>query len=324
MSYRFALDETFTDGFTRIGAEQIARAIAKLAGVDAVTGVHEARRSMKRLRALIALARPALGEAAYRRENERFRDIARLLSASRDDAVLLSTLDRLTAGDATASVTAAAAVVRIALAADSGLERGGDGKAITEARAGLKAAAKAWRELSLAAGDLAAGDLAEQDLATFAKGYGRVYRRCRATFDAVDKPDPGDGDCHDWRKAVQRHWRHMRLMRAAWPGYFQARERQARELSDLLGQAQDLTVLLDRLERLEATQKPPRRAIATIRAAALARRSKLRAAAIANGRRLLAEGARGHERRLRSYWADAIAIAATAPVAAPSAPKKRH
>ena len=60
----------------------------------------------------------------------------------------------------------------------------------------------------------------------------------------------------------------MRLMRAAWPGYFQARERQARELSDLLGQAQDLTVLLDRLERLEAAPKPPRRAIATIRALA--------------------------------------------------------
>ena len=320
MSYRFALDETFTDGFTRIGAEQIARAGAKLAGADAVTGVHEARRSLKRLRALIALARPALGEAAYRRENERFRDIARLLSASRDNAVLLSTLDRLTGGDASASVTAAAAAVRIALVADNGLEQGGDGKAITEARAGLKAAAKAWRELALGEG----GDLAEDDVATFAKGYGRVYRRCRATFDAVDKPDPGDGDCHDWRKAVQRHWRHMRLMRAAWPGYFQARERQARELSDLLGQAQDLTVLLDRLERLEATQKPPRRAIATIRAAALARRSTLRTAAVANGRRLLAEGARGHERRLRAYWVDAIAIAATVPVAAPSAPKKRH
>jgi hypothetical protein len=56
--------------------------------------VHQARRAFKKLRALVRLGRPSLG-ASFTRENHRWRDAGRLLSASRDATVLLGSFDRM-------------------------------------------------------------------------------------------------------------------------------------------------------------------------------------------------------------------------------------
>jgi CHAD domain-containing protein len=51
--------------------------------------VHEARKALKRLRALVRLLRPGIGRKVYRRHNELWRDAARRLSGGRDAHVLL-------------------------------------------------------------------------------------------------------------------------------------------------------------------------------------------------------------------------------------------
>ena len=93
MAFRFRLAETFEEGCQRIAREQIERAQAQLKGPDDVTtAVHETRKSLKRLRALLRLIRPAIGESVFHHENTQLREIARILSSARDRHVLLETV----------------------------------------------------------------------------------------------------------------------------------------------------------------------------------------------------------------------------------------
>jgi CHAD domain len=99
MGYRLRTDEEAANGVRRVARGQLDLAADQLAGKgegDLDTAVHESRKAFKRLRALVRVARDALGDEAYRRENVAFRDAGRRLSATRDAAVMVETLDDLT------------------------------------------------------------------------------------------------------------------------------------------------------------------------------------------------------------------------------------
>src|SRR5262249_40911667 len=57
--------------------------------------VHEVRKSLKKIRAVLRLVRPVIGEKFYRRENTCFRDAGRPLTEVRDARILIETLDKL-------------------------------------------------------------------------------------------------------------------------------------------------------------------------------------------------------------------------------------
>jgi hypothetical protein len=100
MGYRLRSGEGAADGVRRIARGQIDFAADQLDGKgdgDLDSAVHESRKAFKRLRALVRVSRDALGDEAYRRENTIFRDAGRRLSAARDAAVLVETLEDLTA-----------------------------------------------------------------------------------------------------------------------------------------------------------------------------------------------------------------------------------
>src|SRR2546430_1303607 len=80
----------------RVARGRIRHALGQLDdGHDPDKAVHEARKDMKKLRALVRLMRPELGGKAYRRENARFREVARSLSGVRDAKAMLEALDAL-------------------------------------------------------------------------------------------------------------------------------------------------------------------------------------------------------------------------------------
>ena len=62
---------------------------------DHAVAVHETRKALKRLRALLRLIRPAIGDDAFRHENAQLRDIGLSLSGARDRHVLLETVNKL-------------------------------------------------------------------------------------------------------------------------------------------------------------------------------------------------------------------------------------
>jgi hypothetical protein len=96
--FRLREDESAPDGIRRIACGQLDLSIERLDGdtdEDLGTAVHEARKSFKRLRATVRLARDELGDDVYRRENTAFRDAGRRLVGTRDSQVLLETLEAL-------------------------------------------------------------------------------------------------------------------------------------------------------------------------------------------------------------------------------------
>ncbi|HKN40971.1 MAG TPA: CHAD domain-containing protein [Acidimicrobiia bacterium] len=74
---------------------KIVAALTGQAGLDPDEAAHDARKRAKKLRALLRLVRPELGDDVYRRENRALRDAARRLSPVRDAWVLVETLDGL-------------------------------------------------------------------------------------------------------------------------------------------------------------------------------------------------------------------------------------
>jgi len=98
---RFALlvDERLADGLRRMALGQLDLAIELLEGAGGAMGadeaVHETRKSLKRLRALMRLLEDELGEQAYARESALLRDAGRRLAGARDAEVLVDTLDDL-------------------------------------------------------------------------------------------------------------------------------------------------------------------------------------------------------------------------------------
>ena len=96
MSYRLQFDQDLDDGLRRVASEQLEDALGGLRDPeDPVKAVHEARKSVKKSRAALRLARPALPKDTYREEDHALRDAGRSLSGARDADVLLETVDAL-------------------------------------------------------------------------------------------------------------------------------------------------------------------------------------------------------------------------------------
>ena len=211
-AFRFYKDEPTPDGVRRIARGQLDRAGEELVGGPKRklgVAVHDARKGLKRLRATVRLARGALGEETYRRENVAFRDAGRCLAGVRDASVLIETLD--------------------ALEGACGDDLPGD--VTTKLRARLKDERRQALE-SLKADDArVAAVLAEIDSArrrtavwTFdgdgfeavEPGLRRIYRRGRKAMRRAQK-QPTNANLHDWRKRVKDLWYAEQILRPASP-----------------------------------------------------------------------------------------------------------
>lgn len=295
MSYRLKVKEPLVEGVQRIVFEQIEIAEGELRGnADAAAAVHNTRRALKRLRALLRLVRPGLDEAVYRRETQRFAEIGRMLAGTRDRHVMRQTLMAL--GAHVAFPPALATAFDALLAHNP--SAAGDAADLRETAAGKLAAAR-----KALAGDTLAG----LERAHLFEGVEIVYRKARRLHRLCQEQQAVDEDFHALRKCVQQHWRHMQLLSRAWPEALSARADEAKALSQLLGEDHDLHVLRSfALARAEAL---PADGLAALRHAAEEAQAARRAGARLHGDRLFAERARDLSERLRRYWAVAQGLA---------------
>jgi len=275
--YRLRRGETVPDGVARIARGRLDHALDELRGVtdsSSEAAVHEARKDMKKLRALLRLARDELGDDVYRRENECFRDAARRLSGVRDADVMLATLDRL------------------------------DGS-FKELRHSLKEHRRAHpdrgdgvviAELQQARLRVDRWPLEHHGFEAIEGGLRRVYRRGRRAQDAVEA-EPSTKTLHEWRKREKDLWYHLTLLRGAWPAPLEATADEAHALSERLGDDHDLAVL-----HAWAHAQPDAGALDRFDGAVERRRAELQADALDLGRRLYAERPRAFAARLGGYW----------------------
>jgi CHAD domain-containing protein len=288
MAFRFKLGEPFDEGSRRIAVEQIERAQSSLHDKrgDQAIAVHETRKSLKRLRALLRLIRPAMGEQAFKAENGQLRDIGLSLSGARDRHVLLETVDKLERAGLLGRKGLAETLRQTIAAAN------GEGAPLGT-RGALARLAETKKRLATL-------QIEGAGFEVVTPGLERSYRRARRAFSAAYR-NPSDEAFHEWRKGAQAHWRQMTLLARAWPDYLGARAAEARHLSQLLGDDHDLAVLVAFVHSDAGAGLRGEQA-ALIERAAREGQGELRLSARPYGERLFADGPKRLCRNIGVYW----------------------
>jgi CHAD domain-containing protein len=288
MAYRLDFSEADETSLLRVARERVEDAIDQLDTElenDPEGAVHEARKDVKKARALLRLYRADLDPDTYRRENRALRDAGRELSALRDADVQLGTVDDL--ADRYAGQLPAAAFKRLRKRVrDEGAAHPAPAAAVDEARARLTRVLADIDDWELPGG----GDNA------VIKGLALAYARGRKAY-ARAQSDPTDERLHDWRKRVKDLRYHQQLLRPAWPEVLSAQAKAAKTLSDLLGDDHDLAVLDRRVRGIDG----PAAEVSDVLELVAQRREELQAAAFQLGRRVYAEAPKRFGRRIGRY-----------------------
>lgn len=299
MTYRFKLHEPIAEGSQRIGLEQLDIAAAKLAGKeDPATAIHDARRCLKRLRALLRLVRPGLADATYARETERLAGIGRMLAGARDLHVMQQTLGRLEARFGPLPNGAADHLRKLLTRGTTPKRRSAGADARRQALSRLEQARRLFQGRTIRA----------IELDHVLEGLETTYRKARKAFRHAYQ-EPTDEAFHAWRKKVQQHWRHMSLLSRGWPEAMSARASEAKELSRLLGEDHDLAVLLV-FAGGQADKHLEPGDLEALTTLCRACQAELRAEAKPRAERLFAERPDDLREHVRLYWTTAASLAA--------------
>ena len=252
MAYRFEAGESVRGGLRRIAREELTSAAHGLRHASARArdgAVHEARKSVKKVRAILRLMRGELG-AAYDTENRRLRAISLRLAVYRDATVMIETLDQLAAKADALSAPALAAIRRALVENKRRLERG------TRIAGAMRRAAGALEEASAR---IDRWRLVMDGPVALAPGMETAYRRGRAAMGAARRHARPEL-CHEWRKRVKDHWYHVRLLETRWNPAAAAREKSLKHLETWLGEHHNLEVLAMRLAARPIADRLPEQA----------------------------------------------------------------
>lgn len=236
MTYRILeTDKSLGHALRRIGEDQLEAAIddTRRPLDDADAAVHDIRKHCKKLRGLFRLVRPGFPD--YAEENAAVRDAARMTSSLRDAGVLLKTFDALLIDTDPAPFDG----LRATLAAETGrsLSEAELSAAFEQQRKALKAIRKRAHHWKIQG----------NSDKVLLKGLSKTWRRAARGFDqAAQSKDPES--FHEFRKRTKDHWYHSRLLQGFWPGPIRSHRDQVRTLSERLGEYQDLSVFLERLD----------------------------------------------------------------------------
>jgi CHAD domain-containing protein len=312
--------EPLADGLRRIALEQLDSAIGLLESdaeaIPAGRAVHETRKCLKRLRALVRLLREELGDKEYARDNAVLRDAGLRLAVARDAEVIVGTLDGLIERHPK-KLGRRGAIVR--LRGQLVAERDA---ATEDARYDSLARAEVVEELRALRGRVLEWKLPRREgIGTVEPGLRTIYRQgARRRRRAMRAKNDTGRAMHQWRKRVKdlryaaamldhRHpprgprsgpqTGHARIRRLA---------RRADELGELLGEEHDLGLLSERLEAGRRRGDGPRlevggRTRAILLKTIARRRKRLRREAIRKGERLYRRTPKRFVRRVGDSYA---------------------
>jgi CHAD domain-containing protein len=296
MSFQLRPDEPLRKGLRRVARKQMNKALEELAappGGSRDKAVHEARKSFKKVRALLRLARPVIGRKTYCAENACFRDAGRPLTEVRDAKVLVQTWDKLAKhfkghvggrsfGGAREALKANLQAVRRRVL-DEGRASAVVAKAVREARGRIKG----WTDVP-------------NRWSSVGKGLEGVYRRAREASGGA-AADSTVEKLHEWRKQAKYLRYQLELLRPLWPERMEELADEADRMGQLLGDDHDLAVLRQALSDNPGWFANERDVEVTL-ALIDRRRGELEQEALRLGGRFFQDSPGDFARRLKGYW----------------------
>lgn len=247
-SVRFFAGETLSEAVTRVVGMQfgIALQIVESDPEDQAAAVHETRKAIKRLRAMLRLVRDSISLDSYHTDNAMLKLIAAELGAVRDSYVMAQILERLLPheGDTSGTIPVLIDRLQVRYRAESSaiLDNQALMASIIEQLENVRDRADRW---TVVAGEHSLP--LPHEFATIAPGLQRVYKRGRRGMRIV-AGSPTDTLLHVWRKRAKYLRHQVEALNILDPEPLAAQEAELERLTDLLGDDHDLAVLLARLD----------------------------------------------------------------------------
>ena len=294
--------EALGPGIKRICLENLDRACAALAHPDEgrEIGIHTARKSIKRTRAMIRFTRDEVGEAAFRNENAVLRDSARVIAPARDRTVRLLTLERLLERQAASLPAGAFVTLREHLTAERDEAVNGATTTSAEIIDALTTLRTCRRRFAAWAVAEAGPGGVPDDFGVIAPGLRRVYRQGRSRMRAAYELGT-EAAFHRWRKSAKYLRYQVEALEPAWPEVLGALAAAADRLAETLGDEHDCAVLGEAVAADPGLlpDEAERRLLAALVAE---EQDRLRRLARPLGERVYAEPPEAFVSRLGSYW----------------------
>lgn len=271
----FALEPTgsIRRRLVRLVRRQLRRAETHLRGKHP-SGVFEARKNLKKARAVIAL----LDEAdvpSIRKDNDRLRDVGHVLAVIRDADAVVATFDTLRSHFRKRLPEHTYAMLRRTLIQAKV-------RASRDMKSDLTRAARTLRKVSAHAHQWRVPSIDARDLARLIKPGYRASRKAMRRAQDEMLPD----DLHRWRRRLKTHWYQLRLLEGLQPSLHR-RIRDFKRLETWLGEDHNLTLLQAAIAKDDSVARRVPGAVAEISAMCAAAQARLRKNAFALGRRLL-------------------------------------
>ena len=237
MTYCLEPGELISVGIRRLIIEESTNIQQQLTDpeIERDVGVHETRKSCKRVRAALRLVRDEIGEKIYIRENIRFRDIARRISVARDSWVMIEVLDRLMTNQFDDHPEQVFATFRDRLVneyQETLIQEQADTTLVDEIMEIIQAAFIQVENLPIV----------REGFSAMEEGIRRTYTRGKRGMEkSISNPIPEN--FHEWRKRVKYFWHQLEILTNIRPDVLVRLGDGLHTLSDTLGDQHDLVLL---------------------------------------------------------------------------------
>ncbi|WP_437225607.1 CHAD domain-containing protein [Planctomicrobium sp. SH661] len=287
MPYAFRRSESVQEGLRRIACDQLRIAVASLSETieDQLEGIHEARKCIKKLRAVLRLL-PSGDRSWAGRVDGEVKSVAHTLAEVRDQDALRQALGRVQKssrpeGDAALFEDALSRLEHAGLHPGVALEQ------FQQHRPGIVL------KLEQLVGVVEAAEISPISPRKVLKNIAKRYCRGRDRFRSLTE-DSDPEAMHEWRKCSKDYWYHLRLLKKVWPECMTPMIQASSELCDLLGEDRDLGLLAEAFgdeEKLQPLTKLIKR-----------HQHRARKRALQLGTLIFAEKKSALKRRLHCYW----------------------
>ncbi len=291
MGFRLKSGESVSNDVRRIVLRQLDLAASELVSVgdpESDEAVHDARRRVKKIRAIIRLIRPVLDKP--HRSDPNLRRVSKMLAPVADGKGVIDTLNELLHRYRKELPRKTAAAIRSDLIArEKQIDRkAAEDGVLQEAKRTLRherTRVKRWK-------------LSADGFRAIAPGLKDSVRRARDGM-VTAWLHPSAANHHTWRRSVKDHWFHVRLLQGRCDDRLQPYQHQLEALDGILGEYHNLVLLH---EVLVSDSTLSRREVARCLRIVERYQRALRRNAQTLGMRIYDEKPRRFVRRVKRLW----------------------